>query len=66
MSPLEALDNSQSLLVMLYHLAECNNDSIPNKEWESEKLATLLAEQIAENRKALSTVTRPNHASEGK
>jgi hypothetical protein len=43
----EALDNSQSLLVMVNHIG-------PKPElWETEEMSTLLVEQIMENRKAL-------------
>lgn len=50
----EALDNSQSLLVMVFHLAETNDGGIPALDWANEDLSKLVTEQIAENRGALS------------
>jgi hypothetical protein len=48
----EALDNSQSLLVMIYQLN--TNGSVSEHDWETEGLAGLITKQIAENRAALS------------
>jgi hypothetical protein len=49
-----ALDNSQSLLAMIYHLGtEFDGPGIMPHAWESEGLTKMLAEQIAENRAVL-------------
>jgi hypothetical protein len=51
----EALDNSQSLLAMVQHLGcAFQSPGITSKDWGNENLTKLLAEQITENREALS------------
>jgi uncharacterized protein DUF551 len=53
----EALDNSQSLLAMIYQLN--TNGSVSEHDWENEGLADLITKQIAENRAALSALPAP-------
>jgi hypothetical protein len=47
-----ALDNSQSLLTMIYQLN--TNGSVSEHDWEAEGLSDLIIKQIKENRAALS------------
>jgi prophage DNA circulation protein len=65
----EALDNSQSLLVMILHLAEeyamfsdRDMSGISKEDWAREGLTKLLTDQIVENRRTLS-LSRPQSES---
>ena len=49
---IKALDNSQSLLAMLYHLGS-EFDGIGIDLWKSEGLTELITDQLKENRAAL-------------
>lgn len=57
----DALDNSQSLLAMIFQLN--TSGSVSEHDWETEGLSDLITKQIAENRGALSPDSSTDKAS---
>jgi len=49
----EALDNSQSLLVMVHELGSGDGGGITSLDWDNEGLTRMTSTQISENRAAL-------------